>query len=173
MKIYRFSKRAKMSYSIFAIVIVWSSFLIILDPKASIMLKIMVPIGLLMGIAGPWAIFRAEVATDEEKIMWLNVVNILPMFSGKPIDKSTPILYWSEIGEVTATYFLFAEAADLIIKPKQGIDKQPIGFLVGTGAFPLNLLRDILAHLPPDAKVSLYPYLKRKLEGKQTWFYVK
>jgi len=139
------------------------------NTRASFFERILIFFGILFFNVG-FPLLTQKASTDKEKLLFSNSVSISSLFTNRD---NHSIIYWNEIGEVNASYFLFAETANVILKPKVGIKKKPIGFLVGFCGLPLDLLRDILAHLPPDAKVNLYPYLKRKLEGKQTWFYVK
>ncbi len=116
---------------------------------------------ILMGIDGIRIFNNIKVIIDDRKIEVVHIKFLL----------RTGTLYWNEITELTSEYFLYPETGGInLISNLHGSKK----FLrISMWGMPIELVRDIISHLPPDTKVNLYPYLKRKLEGKQTWFYVK
>ncbi len=135
------------------VLLLWSDRVSLVHIIASIILIIM--------SSGGFIIFNnLKVIIDNEKIEIHN-----------PLVRRDRILFWNEVGEATSSYFLFPETGGFILVPKVGIDKKKI--YISMWGMHLELFKDILSHLPHDAKVYLYPYLKRKLEGKQTWFYIK
>jgi hypothetical protein len=79
-------------------------------------------------------------------------------------------LFWDEIKELRSNYFFYPESGNISLIPLKHLSKKSIDIPMIT-AFSLDALRDILTHMPSSAKVYLYEYLKRKLEGSQTWVY--
>lgn len=82
---------------------------------------------------------------------------------------SKRILFWKDIKEITSFYVLYPEQGCIAFNPQHPPENKK--FEIMAGLFSIQALRDILSHVPKTARVHLYPYLQRKLEGKQTWFY--
>ncbi len=86
-----------------------------------------------------------------------------------PFIPGTGTLNWNEIAEVKGEYILFPETGIVSLIPKSETGKKFLRFSVM--GMPIGLIRDILSNVPKDTKVYLYPYLKRRAEGKQIIFY--
>lgn len=111
------------------------------------------------GILAIQSFNKLEVIVDDEKIE-LRI----------PLRKYNS-LSWNEIKELTSFYILFPEAGGITLIPEIQTGKKNVH--ISIWGMPIELMLDILSHLPPEARVYLYPYLKRKAEGKQTRFYIK
>jgi len=109
------------------------------------------------GILAIQSFNKLEIIVDDEKIE----VRI-------PLRKYNS-LSWNEIKELTSFYLLFPEAGGITLISRIQTGKKNVH--ISIWGMPIQLMLDILSHLPPDAGVYLYPYLKRKVERKQTWFY--
>jgi hypothetical protein len=75
---------------------------------------------------------------------------------------------WNDVELLNSGYFLYPDSGWISLVPK---DKTIPVFHLGMGGMSIELAKDIIAHLPKEAKVDLYPYLKRKLQGRQTYFF--
>jgi len=169
---YKITTSSRIYITIFCLLIsIGGFFFLIFNTSASLFQRLIVSLGILFFMGGSSALFTLKIGLDEQKVILFDIFDMRPLFLGKRIQRMDLSLNWDEIGELHTTYVLFPETADVILKPKKGINKKQIGFLVGVGGMPIELLKDILINLPPDTKIYLYPYLKRKLEGKQTLFY--
>ena len=163
MRIYKIKPQSKLlinfASSLFVILGILMIILLRFDTEASLKHWV-ASIGIVVfGILGILTFNKIEVIIEREKIEVHH-----------PLRKFNP-LFWNEIKEMTGFYFLFPEAGGVTLIPKTHLGKKPIH--VSIWGMPIELVKDILSHLPPDTKVYLYPYLKRKVEGKQTWFYIK
>lgn len=160
MKVYRVNLRAKILSIITGLLIIFSIILIIFDANAPILLKLMVPFMVFFTIVGWYSFTKMKIIIDDTKIKihmpW----------------KKDKEFFWNEVEEIGSYYILFPEFVGFIaFKPKSNLQRKSLEIAIG--GMPVELVRDILSHLPPDTKIYLYPYLKRKVEGKQIWFYVK
>lgn len=133
---------------------------LIFNKEASIIQRIIITLGIPFSIIGPYPIYKIKIIVSDAKIETIS--RFIPRIGS---------LYWNEIAEVSSEYFLFPETGVINLIPKQDSGKT---FLrISIWGMPIELVRDILSRLPSNTKVYLYPYLKRKAEGKQTWFYRK
>ena len=133
---------------------------LIYSKEATLLHQTIIFVAILIGIGGIYILNNSKVIIDEEKIE-------VTLRLGQKLLRRT--LLWSEIEELDSGYVLFPEGGYVSLKPKVGLFKKLIH--IPLSGMPIQLVRDILSYLPPNTKVYLYPYLKRKVEGKQTWFY--
>jgi len=170
MKIYKVTNSAKILYAIFSLFIIFSAILILFDKQSNIILKLLTPFAFILGVGGTYSMYKFKVIITNEKIETFNF-NILPIFLGKRIRQTIPSLTWDEIGEFDTRYVLYPESPIIVLKPKLRVPKEKIEFMLF--GMPIELLVDIISHLPKETKISLYTYLERKLEGKQTWLFAR
>ena len=107
---------------------------------------------------GLWGIYFCHAykinINDEE------IVTYLPF-------KGSKTLRWDEIERADGFYFLYPDAGGISLIPFNS--RKAIHITIY--AIPIEMIKDILSHLPHGTTINLYPYLRRKVEGKQTWFY--
>lgn len=116
---------------------------------------------ILFGILAGYPFNKIKVIIDDEKIEIVSV-KFIPRSGALP---------WNEIAELRSEYFLWPEGGIISLIPNINSSNKFIRFCIW--GMPIDLLKDIISHLSPNAKIELYSYLGRKLEGKQTWLFKK
>lgn len=130
------------------------------EARKSLFMMFWCSVAFLLGIFGMYFMYALNVIIDDEKIEYVTKL-------GKKIRRRA--IFWNEIIEVDSGYVLYPEGGWVKLIPSKTSSKRSMDVLVGL--MSLELLKDILARIPKDTKVYIYPYLKRKIEGKQTLFY--
>lgn len=164
MKVYRIDFWTNIAHYIFFLLLATGAcFYFIYNKEATLIDLFIFPFFLLFALCGIYSstFFKVIVLSDR-------IETQLPLLKIKTISKS---VRWVDIVEITAIYYLFPGSAMLKIKSKQETGKIKMTYIPLLGSITVPLMKDILAHIPSTTRVSLYPYLKRKLEGKQTFFY--
>lgn len=161
MKTYKMILLAKIFFSVVFFILFILSVFTVIHGEASFPMLIA---GIIM------AVFCPIVAIGFNKLS-INVTTESIEVRSLPFIPGTGILNWNEIAEVRSEYFLFPESGGITLIPKPETGKKLIRFIIS--GMPIELIRDILANVPKDAKVHLYPYLKRRAEGKQIIYYNK
>ena len=162
MKIYPVKPTVKILnivYALFIIVILISALIIM--QRASPVLYILFGLFIIFLIFGTLTSNKYKVIIDNDKIE----------IARQPLLSRTGILYWGEIAELSSEYFLFPEIGFLNLIPESHSGRNALRIAIK--GLPQELIKDIISHLSPSCKIFLYPYLKRKIEGKRTWFYKK
>lgn len=112
-----------------------------------------------------YCLYTERIVINDIKIDILSIP-IQNLFRKKPfrIKKS---LSWNEIVELRANFILYPESPIIILEPRGDTRRRRMEILIGgMGGMDLDLLRDILAHLPPNTKIDLYPHLEKMLQRK-------
>lgn len=165
-RIYKVCKSVKIFVTCFFILMAVLGILFLkYSGQVSFLQRLIALIGIIFFIISILAILKIKVTIDNNQIE-VRKVDIIKLFNWR-IGESGVIVQnflWSEISELTATYILFPENPIIILKPKVGINKKNIEFILF--GISLDLFRDILSYLPSDTKIYLYPYLKKMLERK-------
>ena len=154
-KIYKVSISARILFLGLSLLILTSEFIF---PDVSISQRLLSLFLILFFMLGFFLLSKLKIIVDDDKIE----------FKGGVRSNS---LKWEEIGELNSLYVLFPESPIITLRPRSGISKKPIEFMLF--GMTLDLLKDILSHIPSDTKVYLYTRIKRQLEGKQTLFFKK
>lgn len=111
------------------------------------------------------SVYASNISVDDKKIkrLQINIFSRLMLKDKKTVEILS--LDWEEIEGLRANYIFYPESPIITLKPKRGLNKKKIEFLLGgMGGMPLELLKDILRHLSPNAKIDLYPYLEKMLK---------
>lgn len=166
MKIYRVSLSAKIFLILFSLLFTTLGILfLIFNNAASIFERLIMLTGIIFCIVGICAMFRFTIIIDDKRIeiFNLNLSHILSRIKKKEVLSTS--LSWDEIGDLNTCYVLYPENPIVILKPKSGIPKKKIEFMMLS--MPVELISDILSHLSSDTRISLYSYLKRKIKGQK------
>lgn len=108
-------------------------------------------------INGTYSLFHTKITIGNEKIE-KSVINIPALLNKKgPIRK---VLYWNEIQRIDSFYIFFDFAAHIALQPYSHVSKNPIKF----AGMSMELIRDILNHLPQGVEINLYPQLQKRLK---------
>lgn len=75
------------------------------------------------------------------------------------------VLSWSEVESVVT---VFLERGSLRLVPKRYTGKKPLH--IELFGMSIDLVRDIIAHVPPETNIYLDTRMKRKLAGQPTLF---
>lgn len=151
-KVYKTSISARIIFVAFSLLIIIFE---LIFPEKEIPQRLISLFLIVFFMLGAFLLSKIRIIINEDGIM----------FGGQ----KTNYLKWNEIGELNSIYVLFPESPIITLKPRKGLAKKPIEFMMF--GMTLELLKDIISHLSPDAKIHLYTRLKRQLEGKQVWFY--
>lgn len=171
MKVYKVSLSARIFFGFFSLLIILLGlFFFIYNKEINFLERAISILTIIICICGFLALNKIKIGISDDNIELFNF-DVLAILLGKGTAQITLSLNWDEIEELYAHYVLYPESPIIVLKPKLGIPKKRIEFMMF--GMPIELLMDILSHLPQETKVSLYTYLKRKLEGKQTWFFTK
>jgi hypothetical protein len=166
MKLYKIDLGTKFAHCFILVILIFGSYVYFkYNNQSTFGDKILFIFGILFFIYGTYSAIFLRIELDADKLEMS-----LPFFKINIFSKS---VRWVDIIEITALYYLFPESAMLRIKSKQETGRIKMTYIPLLGSIVIPLMKDILSYIPPTAKVSLYPRLKRKLEGKQTWFYRK
>jgi len=111
-----------------------------------------------------YLLFSEKILVDDDK----TVIYQLPI--KKILKKEWEVkknLRWDEIVELRSSYVLYPESPLITLLPQEEPKKRKIEILIGgMGGMDLDLLKDIISHLPPSTKIYLYPHLEKMLQRK-------
>ena len=156
MKTYRINLLNKVIYLLFCFTcFVGAIFFLISELDMALVEKTIAIIAVCFSAFAVYGINALKIMVDDEKI----TVKCGPLFKGRTV-------FWYEIKEANTYYCMFPEQPVIILKPDGITKKKPLRIPL----LSLDLTRDIIFQLPRD-RIYIYPYLKHKLEGKQTIFY--
>lgn len=143
------------------------------NTETTIFQQIIALFGIALFASGPYAMCKFKVIINDEKIE-VSQINIIPFLLRQGVKNltSNTSIFWNEVELLDSMYILFPEFLGVIILKSKTNSSEKIVKIPISG-MSIELVRDIISHLPPETKVNLYSYLKRKLEGKLIWFYVK
>lgn len=128
----------------------------------------MAPIGIIICVGALYALLRTKIIIDDNKIE-VQTGDIFSIFRGKRTGNTNALLNWDEIEKLDSHYILYPESPIITLIPREGMQKEKIELIMF--GMSIQLLADIITYLPKGTKVNLYSHLRRKLEGKQTWFF--
>jgi len=158
MKTYSYSISSKMCNILLLIFVLIFGPLLIIDNLAINPIKSLFAFSVIIfSINGVYSLFHTKITVDNEKIE-KTVINIYALFNKEgPIKK---VLYWNEIQRIDSFYIFFDFGAHIALQPHSHINKKPIKFAI----MPMELIQDILDHLPNGVKINLYPELQKRLD---------
>ena len=167
--IYRIEKKIRLLFFLVTIIIVlFGIYLIIFESGLSIFHRIICYLTILFFGISYYLISKVKFVINNES-MECYKTDIKSLMKGI-IQERKQFIYWNDIKEMNTYYLLYPELMGFIcFKLQSNFGQKEVEIPIG--GMPLEMIKDILSHLPHGTTINLYPYLRRKVEGKQTWFY--
>lgn len=76
---------------------------------------------------------------------------------------------WDDIQKIDTAFYMDPSLSGYLTIVSKNDSNVPIRIPISF--FKIELVKEIIKHLPVGIDVNLYTYLKRKVEGKQIWFF--
>jgi len=116
---------------------------------------------ILCGILGLLFPFGIYAYLTKKVVIYDTKIEVVPM----PLIQRTGTLYWKDIVQVDTQYAFYPESGSIKLIPHISSGKKFI--VIPVSGMPIDLLIDILSHVSPDTKISLYPYLEKRIEARK------
>ncbi|MFC1807883.1 hypothetical protein ACFL0T_05905 [Candidatus Omnitrophota bacterium] len=171
MKIYKIGIFVKVLMIIFSVFLFLGSLFMLISPEFSQYIKLMTLVILPLLPISLVSLLSFEIKITNSCVA-LRVIDLIGWMKKKGANQLIS-LGWDEIKGLRTNYFLYPESPIVILEPKESANTSKIEFMII--GMNLDVLRDIMTHLPSDVELNLYPYIEKRLNAeprytnKQIW----
>jgi len=159
MKVFKIGKPLKIICFVVSMFLCIGAIGIIKEVNNSFIFRFFGIFAFLFFLLGMPAVFLIKVQTDDEKVSIFGV-DWKYLYRNKKFRLKSVDIFWHDIEEFECFYLVFEWFTFIRFKPKL----ETGGRVRDLANMPIELIQDIIYHLPKETKITLYPYIERKLK---------